>query len=612
MKHLCLAIAVPLLLLGSVAAAADPDTRLAAQGHHGPAKGTLVLVGGGSDRGAGIIETFVNRAGGPEASYVIVPTAEGNRTADGQPKLYREEDVLALWRTRGLKHVRMLHTFDPKVANTEEFVQPLREANAIWFDGDHAQDLLDSYADTLAQREFLQVLQRGGVIGGNTAGTAVQGTFLLRPDVADTVTAPSVSPVRPAFGFLPNTILDLQVNTRHRWDDLTPLIKAHPELLGIGLSESTAIVVTGDLLEVAGKWTVAIHDSTTVPTPESKPYRILQPGDIYNLSSGQREKLGTGMQSPPPMTPAPTAKTAPPAPAAPPPLSYGPAKGSLVIVGGGNTRGTGIMEQFVNRAGGINAKIVLIPTAGGNRTADGKLVEYKEDEILAPWRRGLGLKNIRMLHTADPKVADTEEFVQCLREADGVWFDGGRQWNLVDSYAGTLAQREFEKVLERGGVIGGTSAGATIIGDYLVRGAVAGPDIVMAPEPEHQRGFAFLRHVAIDQHINTRNRWDDLTPVMRKYPEFLGIGLSEGTAILVEGDRFTVIGKWKVTIHDSTQTYEPWEKPYSILSAGDVFNLQTRRVEQVGNQPVALKPLIGVPPPPPPKVPEASAAKSAP
>ena len=151
-----------------------------------------------------------------------------------------------------------------------------------------------------------------------------------------------------------------------------------------------------------------------------------------------------------------------------------------------------------------------------------------------------------MLHTHDPKVADTEEFAKVLRDAKGVWFDGGRQWNIVDSYANTLTYREFHKVLERGGVIGGSSAGATIQGDYLVRGAIAGSEIVMTPEPEHEHGFAFLRKVAIDQHINTRNRWDDIIPVIKKYPNLLGIGLSEGTAIVVTGDRFEVIGKWKV------------------------------------------------------------------
>jgi len=260
---------------------------------------------------------------------------------------------------------------------------------------------------------------------------------------------------------------------------------------------------------------------------------------------------------------------------------YGPVKGTLVIQGGGSAEGTGINETFVNLAGGRDAKIIIIPTAGGNRGQDGKLIVYEEDKIIAPWKK-LGLTNVHMLHTADPKVADTEAFAATLRDAKGVWFNGGRQWNCVDSYANTLTLREFREVLNRGGVIGGSSAGATIQGDYLVRGAVAGSEIVMAPEPEHQHGFAFLRHVAIDQHINTRNRWDDIIPVIKKYPDLLGIGLSEGTAIVVTGDRFEVIGKWKAAIHDNTRVYQPWEKPYYVLSAGDVYNMKTRKIEKLG------------------------------
>lgn len=271
---------------------------------------------------------------------------------------------------------------------------------------------------------------------------------------------------------------------------------------------------------------------------------------------------------------------------------YGPAKGTLVIVGGGDDRGTGIMETFVNRAGGLGAKIVVVPTANGNKTDDGQIKGYKEEDIVRPWKRGLGLENVRMLHTHDPKIADTEEFVRVLREADGVWFNGGRQWHIVDSYKNTLTEREFSKVLERGGVIGGSSAGATVLGDYLARGAIAGPEIVMSPEPEHQRGLNFLRRVAIDQHVNTRNRWDDLTQVITKYPNLLGIGLSEGTAIVVNGDRFEVWGKWKVAIHDNTHLYQPWEKTYYVLSAGDVYNMKTRQIEKYGNGPQARPELI--------------------
>ncbi len=260
---------------------------------------------------------------------------------------------------------------------------------------------------------------------------------------------------------------------------------------------------------------------------------------------------------------------------------YGPEKGTLVIQGGGSAEGTGIYETFVNLAGGPDAKIIIVPTAGGNRRPDGSLIVYEEDKVVAPWKK-LGLTNVHMLHTADRKVADTEAFAATLRDAKGVWFNGGRQWNCVDSYAGTLTLREFREVLNRGGVIGGSSAGATIQGDYLVRGAVAGSEIMMAPEPEHQHGFAFLRRSAIDQHINTRNRWDDLIPVIKKYPELLGIGLSEGTAIIVTGDRFQVIGKWKVAIHDNTRVYEPWEKPYYVLSAGDVYDMKARKIEKYG------------------------------
>ena len=159
----------------------------------------------------------------------------------------------------------------------------------------------------------------------------------------------------------------------------------------------------------------------------------------------------------PAQQPAPV--TAPAAAAAGPP-EYGPATGTLVIIGGGATEGTGIVEKFIELAGGPEKKFIIVPTAGGNRRQDGTLNEYKEEDVVQGWIRR-GVKNVKMLHTHDPKVAATEAFVKELRDADAVWFNGGRQWNIVDSYANTLTYKEFHKVLERGGVIGGSSAGAT-------------------------------------------------------------------------------------------------------------------------------------------------------
>ena len=174
--------------------------------------------------------------------------------------------------------------------------------------------------------------------------------------------------------------------------------------------------------------------------------------------------------------------------------------------------GTGIMEKFIELGGGAEeGRFVVVPTAGGNYDLEGKLRVFEEDRVLSSWRER-GVANVSMLHTHDPEIADTEAFGTELARATAVWFNGGRQWNIVDSYAGTRTYEIFHAVLERGGVIGGSSAGATIQGEYLVRGATEGSQIVMTDEQNHQLGFEFLRKSAIDQHINARNRWDEHHP----------------------------------------------------------------------------------------------------
>src|SRR6266540_1633826 len=237
--------------------------------------------------------------------------------------------------------------------------------------------------------------------------------------------------------------------------------------------------------------------------------------------------------------------------------SIGPHKGALIAAGGGNL-GPEVINRFIDLAGGPDAAIVFIPTA-----LDPQPANLAEANIL----RKAGAKNLTILHTTDRKVADSKRFVEPLRKARGVWFGGGRQWRLVDSYLNTRTLRELRAVLDRGGVIGGSSAGATILGSYLVRGAREGNQIMMAPG--YQQGFGFLRGVAIDQHLLKRKRENDLVGVIKTHPALLGIGLDEGTAIIVQGDRFEVAGRSKVAI------YEP-NKPYYFLSAGDRFDLKKR------------------------------------
>ena len=243
---------------------------------------------------------------------------------------------------------------------------------------------------------------------------------------------------------------------------------------------------------------------------------------------------------------------------------FGPARGSLVIVGG-NMHDPAILKKFIELAGGPDQPIVVIPTAGGAAT-------YGQDYSGLKAFRDAGATKLTVLHTYDRNVADTGKFVEPLRAARGVFFEGGRQWRLADSYLGTLTQKELFAVLDRGGVIGGSSAGATIIGDYLVRGDTKTADIMMG---DHEQGLAFLKKVAIDQHLLVRNRQFDLIPLIEKHPDLLGIGLDEDTAIVVRGDEFEVMGRSRVAIYDSHKTVPPDGKFYFLIP-GDRYNLKTR------------------------------------
>ena len=258
----------------------------------------------------------------------------------------------------------------------------------------------------------------------------------------------------------------------------------------------------------------------------------------------------------------------------------GPASGALVIVGGA-MRDTAIVGRFLDLAGGPDAPIVVIPTAGGVEEYD----QYWRG--LRPFKAA-GATDLTVLHTKDRDVANSEEFVQPIREARGVWFGGGRQWRLVDSYLDTKVHEELWALLERGGVIGGSSAGATIQGSYLARGDTKTSQIMMG---DHEVGLAFIKNVAIDQHLLRRNRQFDLLEIIAARPELLGIGIDENTAIVVVGDEFEVIGQSYVAIYDNTRQIDSGGDFY-FLGAGDRYNLATREASRMSRRPSPLRRIV--------------------
>jgi len=262
--------------------------------------------------------------------------------------------------------------------------------------------------------------------------------------------------------------------------------------------------------------------------------------------------------------------------------------GHLVIVGG-NLSDNSIYARFLELAGGSDAPIVIIVTAG----SDENLFDYGGLENIKKRFSKNGFNNYVILHTRDRDEANSTTFVKPITNASGLWFTGGRQWRLADSYLNTRTHEEINKLLDRGGVVGGSSAGASIMGSYLVRGDTKTNTVMMG---DHETGLGLMKNCAIDQHLLALNRQFDILEILNVHPELLGIGLDENTAIVVHGNDFEVIGESFVAVYDGTfcqfvRDKSDWsiERPeitrlpkgserFYLLGAGRKYSLSDRRV----------------------------------
>lgn len=200
--------------------------------------------------------------------------------------------------------------------------------------------------------------------------------------------------------------------------------------------------------------------------------------------------------------------------------------GVLVIAGGGMLPRP-IKERFWRLAGAEQAQIVVIPASQMDSELQ-KIYEERWDEFAT--------QSVTILHTENRNLADDPEFSRALETATGVWLGGGRQTCLTDWYRGTLMQKRMEQLLARGGVVGGTSAGAAVMSDIMIAGG--------RREPVEGRGFGFFPEIVVDQHFFQRNRMSRLWKLLDKHPGLVGLGVDERTALVVElnGRRLSVVG----------------------------------------------------------------------
>ena len=229
--------------------------------------------------------------------------------------------------------------------------------------------------------------------------------------------------------------------------------------------------------------------------------------------------------------------------------------GNLVIAGGGGLPAS-ITNSFIELAGGDQSKIVVIPTA--SQRAD----QPDRGETQRLWReRGAGA--VVRLHTRSREEADEDTFVAPLRTATGVWFSGGSQSRITEVYLGTRVQTELNALLQRGGVIGGSSAGAAVMSKVMISGG--------NPVAKTSAGLGFLPDAVVDQHFLRRNRANRLLGVLHQHPGLLGIGIDEATALVCSGDELRVVGQSYVTLWVRRAGKLPVQ--VEVLKPGDTTSL---------------------------------------
>lgn len=234
--------------------------------------------------------------------------------------------------------------------------------------------------------------------------------------------------------------------------------------------------------------------------------------------------------------------------------------GALLICGGGGLPEV-IQDRFLQLAGGERAKLVVVPTASsGIRPTD---------EIVKLWgERGFAFVTVR--HTRDRDEAAEDAFLEPFREATAVWISGGSQGRLADAYAAGPVEQALQALVERGGVVGGSSAGAAIQSRVMIRGG--------NPEPEIGRGFDLAADVVIDQHFLARNRFNRLLAVLRERPDRIGVGIDERTAIELRGDSAEVLGESFVVVVAPASG----DKALSVATYSDGDRFRLSRAPQGG------------------------------
>src|SRR4028118_453134 len=218
-------------------------------------------------------------------------------------------------------------------------------------------------------------------------------------------------------------------------------------------------------------------------------------------------------------------------------------KGQLIIIGGAEDKegDCTILREFVRRAGGVNARIVVMTVAT-------ELPREVGENYIRVFER-LGAQDVRIVDTVEREDASSASYLEAIEKATGVFFTGGNQARITSVLKDTEIDKLLHKRYAEGLVVGGTSAGAAMMPDVMIveGDSETNPRIEIV---EMEPGMAFLPGVVIDQHFLQRGRIGRLLSAVTQQPVVLGFGIDENTAVVVSNNQFEVVGEGAVTVVD--------------------------------------------------------------
>lgn len=508
------------------------------------------------------IQRFIELSQGGDSRIVILYESEDEGILAASNAVFNE------WHHVSGKELHVVRLNREDEEALESVIRTINDATGVWIVGSDAETDHVGFAHEPLRTALVDLLKRDGAIGlHGVHPSLVSGNFESMPAVENFAEG--------ALNLFPNVVIDTTSSANDSDANVATLLADHPDLVGIELEQDAALVIRGRHLIAIGDGVTSVQLAESPNKPAQsfvmKDRNALM--DLVALRKAANDRVGEKFPPDEPRDP------------------FVP-DGTLIIIGGGGMP-NGIISRFVELAGGDEACILVLPTAMGDPLPAGSRLA---DEFARA-----GAKEVHVLNGRTRDVVEGQEYVGLFSRATGIWFGGGRQWRFVDAYYDTMVHPLMFDVLARGGVIMGSSAGASIQAEYMARGTPIGNSDIIADG--YERGLGFLPGAAVDQHFAQRRRFGDMTSLIERYPQLLGIGIDEATALVVTKGKGEITGRGSVHFYDARRKIGEGENDYETVHNQGIYDLVNRVIIEPGEPAKAERANRGTARPRPPRPP---------